>query len=303
MFAVPAFMILYGGIKLLFKIKYSNRWLNIGAGLLWVIGFVMATYAGVKTGSDFGETSKYKESKTIVSSAEVFTISAISLDKLVAQHKIEELNFDEDNELNLGHDHYSIGTMNNKKVIVGFPELRVINTSGENIEIIINRKARGKEKRLAYDRAKEINYNYKIDSTGIVLDEIFYLDGDQKFRVQEIEIIVKVPKGKVVYFDRSLKNVIYDVDNVTNTYDQDMLGRRWKMNEKEMECVDCDGLEKSDVEEVEKILKKEHVKINEDGIEVNDKDGNQIIIDEKGVNINNENHDIKVKKKVKKDND
>ncbi len=305
-FAVPAFMILYGGIKLLFKIKYSNRWLNIGAGLLWLVGFIMATYAGVKTASDFSETSKFKESKTIVTSAEVFTISAFPEDKLISQYKIEELNFDDHDEAHFGHDEYSIGVMNNKKIIVGFPEVRVISTSGENIEIVISRKARGKEKRLAYERAKEINYNYKLDSTGIVLDEIFYLDGGQKFRMQEVEIIVKVPKGKVVYFDRSLKNIIYDVDNATNTYDQDMLGRRWKMNDKEMECVDCDGLEVRDqdeqIEDMNKNLK-DKVKINEDGIEVNDKDGNHITIDEKGVNINSENHEIKLKKKVKKSND
>lgn len=300
-FAVPAFMILYGGIKLLFKIKYSNRWLNIGAGLLWLVGFVMATYAGVKTGSDFSETSKYKESKTIVSSAEVFTISAFPEDKLISQLKIEELNFDDHSEAHIGHDEYSIGVMNNKKVIVGFPEVRVINTSGENIEVIISRKARGKEKRIAYERAKDINYNYKLDSTGIILDEIFYLDGDQKFRMQEIEIIVKVPKGKVVYLDKSLSNVIYDVDNATNTYDLDMLGRKWKMNDKELECVDCEGLEKADDDEFEN-SKKDKVKINEDGIEVNDKDGNHITIDEKGVNINSDNHEIKLKKKVKKNN-
>jgi len=299
-FAVPAFMILYGGIKLLFKIKYSNRWLNIGAGLLWLVGFIMATYAGVKTASDFSETSKYKESKTLVSSAEVFTISALSEDKLISQYKIEDLSFDDDNEAHFGHNEYSIGEINNKKVIVGFPEVRVINTTGENIEVIINRKARGKEKRLAYDRAKEVNYNYKMDSTGVVLDEIFYLDGDQKFRMQEIEIIVKVPKGKVIYLDKSLKNVIYDVDNVTNTYDQDMLGRRWTMNDKELECLDCEGLERSDNEEFEH-SKKDNVKIDADGIEVKDRDGNHIVIDEKGININSDNREIKLKKKKNND--
>jgi phage shock protein PspC (stress-responsive transcriptional regulator) len=301
-FAVPAFMILYGGIKLLFKIKYSNRWLNIGAGLLWLIGFIMATYAGVKTASDFSETSKYKESRTIITSAEVFTISAISEEKLISELKIEELRYDDHSEAHFGHDEYSIGEINNKKVIVGFPEVRVINTTGENIEVIINRKARGKEKRVAYDRAKEINYNYKFDSTGVMLDEIFYLDGDQKFRMQEIEIIVKVPKGKVIYLDKSLKNVIYDVDNVTNTYDLDMLGRRWTMNDKELECLDCEGLENAHGEDFEH-SHKDNVKINEDGIEVNDRDGNHITIDEKGVNINSDNHEIKLKKKAKKNND
>jgi phage shock protein PspC (stress-responsive transcriptional regulator) len=291
---VPAFMILYGGIKLLFKIKYSNRWLNIGAGLLWIIGFMMATYAGVKTGSDFGETSKFKESRIVTSSAEVFTISAVKEEQLITKYGIEELSFDDHDEHHIGRDEYSIGVMNKKKVIVGFPELRVINGSGDHIEVIVNRKAHGKEKRIAYERAKEINYSYQLDSTELILDELFYLNGDQKFRVQEIEIIVKVPKGKTVYLDRSLKNVVYDIDNVTNTYDQDMLGRRWKMNDRELECVDCEGIENNNAEEK---VEKDHVKINSEGIEVKDKDGTHIKIDEHGLNINNKDHEIKVKKK------
>jgi phage shock protein PspC (stress-responsive transcriptional regulator) len=300
--AVPAFMILYGGIKLLFKIKYSNRWLNIGAGILWVIGFIMATYAGVKTGSDFGESSKYKETVSVASSAEAFTISAVMEEALIAKYHIEELNYDDHSDRHIGRDEYSIGEMNKKKVIVGFPELRVISGSGENIEVIINRKARGKEKRIAYDRAKEINYTYKLDSTGLVLDELFYLDGGQMFRVQEVEIIVKVPKGKVIYLDRSLKHVVYDVDNVTNTYDQDMLGRRWKMNDRELECVDCEGLENTE-NELEKAILKEHLKINHHGIDIKDENGDRVTIDENGVNITSDGKEIKVKKKEKKDSD
>lgn len=295
--AVPAFMILYGGIKLLFKIKYSNRWLNIGAGFIWIVGFIMATYAGVKTGSDFGEPSKFKESRTITSSAEVFTISAVREDQLITKYGIEELHFDDHSEHHIGKDEYTIGVKNNKKVIVGFPELRVINGSGDHIEVIINRKARGKEKRIAYERAKEINYTYHLDSTGLVLDELFYLDGGQKFRVQEIEVIVKVPKGKTVYLDKSLTNVIYDVDNVTNTYDQDMLGRRWKMNERELECVDCDGLDKSHSDEFYEDEDGSKVKINKDGIEVKDKDGTHIKIDEEGININSDKKTIHLDKK------
>lgn len=301
---VPAFMILYGGIKLLFKIKYSNRWLNISAGIVWLIGFLFALYAGVKTGSDFSETSKFKESKMVSGSAEVFTITVFPEDKVLSNYKIDELLYDDHRERHIGRDEYSIGSLNGKKVIVGFPEVSIIDGTGDNIEVIVNRKARGKEKRLAYDRAKEINYKYTLDSTSLVLDEVFYVDADQKFRVQEIEIIVKVPKGRTVYLDKTLRNVIYDVDNATNTYDLDMLGRRWKMNDRELECVDCDGLEKNDIhDELERAIEKEHVKINSDGIEVKDKDGTHIKIDENGVNINSDNREVKLKRKVKKDDD
>jgi hypothetical protein len=190
---------------------------------------------------------------------------------------------------------YEIGDLNGKKVVVGYPRLRIISATTDKIEVVINKKARGLEKRTAYDRAKEISYNYNLDSTNLKLDEIFHMSEEQKFRVQEIEIIVKVPKDKTIYLDASLKNLIYDVDNITNTYDQDMLRRRWKMTEKGLECVDCDGIENLNEKEVEV----EKVIINADGINVKDDQGNHVIIDENGININSENKDIHLKRKNK----
>ncbi|MFO0356651.1 MAG: PspC domain-containing protein [Sphingobacteriaceae bacterium] len=292
---VPAFMILYGGIKLLFKIKYSNRWLNISAGLVWLVGFIMVTYAAATTASDFGESSKYKESKAISSTAPVFSITATSADQLITLFHIEDIDDRDSHHKNFNKEDYEIGELNGKKVIVGYPRVRVISSSTDKIEVVINKKARGLEKRTAYDRAKEISYNYTLDSTGLVLDEIFYTGEEQKFRVQEIEIIVKVPKERTIYLDASLKNIIYDVDNITNTYDQDMLRRRWKMTDKGLECVDCDGIE--DV--TEKEVEIEKVVINGDGINVKDEHGNHVVIDENGININSENKDIHLKRKKK----
>lgn len=293
---VPAFMLLYGGFKLLFKIKYSNRWMNISAGLVWLIGFIMASYAAVKTASDFSESSKFKESTSISASTESYTISAIAGEHLLSLYKIEDLSFDDHSNHHINQSDYTIGTLNDEKVIVGSAKLRIISSSSDKVEVIINKKARGKEKRLAYDRAKEIKYIYKVDSSNLVLDELFYLNGNQKFRVQEIEVLVKVPKGKIIYLDNSLKNIINDVDNVTNTYDQDMLNRRWKMTDRGLECVDCDGLDVSSEKEDGEI---EKVIINKDGIKIND-DGTKVTIDEKGINIS-DNKNIKVRKKRKEE--
>ena len=44
-----------------------------------------------------------------------------------------------------------------------------------------------------------------------------------------------------------MMRIIYDIDNVTHTYDGDMVGRRWKMTPDGLACVDCDGLQDDDV--------------------------------------------------------
>lgn len=291
---VPAFMLLYGGIKLLFKIKYSNRWLNISAGLIWFVGFIMALFAGVKTASDFGESSKYKETKQVISTAKVYTLSAIPAEQSGRAYGFEQMDEqDFDRHLMHGSD-YHIVSSKSGSTILGKPKLRVVQSLSDKIEISVSKRSRGEEKRQAYERAKTINYNYSADSTHASFEEFFFIDGNQKFRVQEVEITVKVPKNMIIYFDKSLTNIINDVDNVTNTYDQDMLNRRWVMTDRGLECVDCEGIDNSEIH----IEKEERVIINENGIKIND-DGTKIVIDEKGININDDNHDIKLKKKKK----
>jgi hypothetical protein len=54
---------------------------------------------------------------------------------------------------------------------------------------------------------------------------------------------LKVPVGGSVYLDHSLDDFIYDIDNIQNIYDRDMLGKNWLMTERGLTCVDCDGTE------------------------------------------------------------
>jgi hypothetical protein len=44
---------------------------------------------------------------------------------------------------------------------------------------------------------------------------------------------LKVPVGKSVYLSEKSDWIIYDVDNVTNTWDGDMVGKTWTMTEQD----------------------------------------------------------------------
>ena len=46
---------------------------------------------------------------------------------------------------------------------------------------------------------------------------------------QSVEVVLYLPVGHSVNFDTSLEDYLYDVDNVVNMYDDEMLGRKWIM--------------------------------------------------------------------------
>jgi phage shock protein PspC (stress-responsive transcriptional regulator) len=293
--AVPAFMLLYGGIKLLFKIKYSNRWLNITAGMIWLVGFLLALYTGIKTGYEFNDSAKVKDSQQFMPIATVYTISASPIDKSIAISSLSEDNEDADELEDLvKRSEYQLLNENNNLILAGKPKLDIISSSHGAMEISVTKKARGNEKREAYNRAGNIDYSYKADSAQAFFNSMFVTKENEKFRVQEVKITVKVPVGQTIFLDKSLESIIYDVDNETNTYDKDMLDRKWKMTERGLECVDCEGIKQNDG----KSKSIPNVRINEKGIHIQD-EGTKIEIDERGININADNKDVKLKSRKK----
>ena len=122
-----------------------------------------------------------------------------------------------------------------------------------------------------------------------------------------MKVILKLPIGKIVFLDKSLENMLHDIDNTTNTYGSEMINRRWIMTDKGLKCLDCKGLdeESSNTEnDSDNSSKNENVKITVNGVDIKAKDSQvkldsngvkikskttKLTIDEKGIHIDTEN--------------
>jgi len=305
-FGVPILMMIYGGIKLLFKIRYSNRWLNIGSGLIWFVGLLIMVFVGISTGKDFNDEGKIKDQAQITQRDTLY----LTLNK--SNLAMSELSFnDDDEDDNYEWDHrgrrrssrrhrsdYVIGKNGNSKYIVGHARLNIVPSLTDNFELYIIKKARGENKRSGLNRAKAIEYKFSQNDSLISLDEFFTVAANEKFRVQEVRVLLKVPRNKVIHLDKSLEHFLDDIENVTNTFDGDMVGRRWIMTKEGLECIDCDGIEKEEdkydhfpappappaLPGVNVNAKDADVKIDKDGIDIKSKDAN-VKIGKDGIHI------------------
>ena len=173
---------------------------------------------------------------------------------------LNELSLDnaDDIETNINKhgDHYMIGERNKHLSIIGFARLTVTESNSDSIELTVTRSARGVDKREANENAKLINYNFKQKGSDLLFDEIFTVLTDAKFRKQVLDLRLKLPKGKVIYFDESVKYVLNDIDNTSNTWEGDMVGRLWIMTERGLRCIDCKDLDKHEDEETDSDTKK-----------------------------------------------
>lgn len=296
-FGTPIVMMIYGGVKLLFKIKYSNRWINLSAGVIWLTGFVMLLYVGIKTGSDFSKTAKVRENVAVVPHQTLY----LKMHEMPINY--EELNIsdkDEEGEKNYRINHrdndYMIGNSHGIKYLLGHAQLNIIKSQTDKIDLVIVKEAKGHDKRIATERAKNIVYSVSQKDSVLEFDNLFKIANADKFRAQDLSIILKLPVGKIVYLDKSLANVMYDIENVTNTYDGDMINRRWIMTENGLKCIDCEGLISVDEHYSDDSNDgDENVKINVNGVNIDAKDAS-IKVDSTGVNINSKESKVVIDK-------
>ena len=134
-------------------------------------------------------------------------------------------------------------TAGNSTKLYGKPELDIKMAKTTEPKLIIKRQARAKRKQDAMERASKIDYSFVATDTSILFNGYFEIPEDELWRTQEVKLELHLPVGYSVYLSDELRKIIYDIDNVTNTYDGDMVGRRWMMTSSGLTCVDCSGID------------------------------------------------------------
>jgi phage shock protein PspC (stress-responsive transcriptional regulator) len=311
---IPIFFLIYVGIKLLFNINYSNRWLNLSLGGLWTVGIIFGFYLLSKTLHQFSETSKVKETVNISNVGDTLNLRLTNTHSALQLYSFDDFDNVEtkvEDRRDGAFSGFIIAEKGNVKSLISYADVKIIPSPSDSIEVVIYKIAKGKDKRMALELARNIQYGYTQSGNTLYIDEIFVTKLNDKFRAQELEVIIKLPKGKVINLDKSLKESLNDVDNVTNTYDGYMVGRRWKMTDNGLECIDCEGLKDNDDDDDEKSVKQEvkealkemkdikSININEQGIKIDGGD-TKIQINEKGVNIKSPKGNIELNDEKKK---
>ncbi len=293
---IPVFMLLYAGIKLLLNIQYKNKWLNITMGIIWVVGFFLGLSITVKTAKEFSEYSKVKQTSQLVNIGDTLIVKAIQPEHILKQYNFNNTE-DVENALSNGNNDFAFGSKNKVLSLIGNIELDVVESNTDSVEVVVYYNAQGNTKQTANNNAKNIKYQFKQNGNVLELDQLFFVAEGDKFRAQNVDVKIKLPKGKVILLDKSLKGLLDNVDNVTNTWDGDMVNRRWYMSERGLKCIDCEGLdtdkEFSEIEHEIKINK--DITINENEININDKN-TKVKISDEGIKVTGNEEKVKIDK-------
>jgi|SRR6185436_12177393 len=293
---IPVLMLLYWGVRIIFRIKQPNRVFNMVAVTLMISGWVIGFWMVADIGREFSTEGRQRSVLPLLNPA-TDTLFVDVMDD--AKYEDE---YDGPFSYNgiFNGNNFNIRTGDEIQKIAGLVQLDIQKAEGDKFELVKITRARGTTEKQAYEAASKVNYNFEQKDSLVKLSNYFPVTKNMKYRGQHVKLILKVPVGKSVFLKQGSRHIIYDIKNVTNTYDGDMIGKTWTMTEDGLECKTCNFSEWRDPYDTGNI-DDAHIHIDENGVHIkakgirdsgfhNKKDVN-ISIDENGVVIDSKDKD------------
>jgi hypothetical protein len=217
---IPLLAMLFIGSKLVFRYKTNNAVIGLSMVGIWLISLVALIAVSV------GQVGNYKSRSSITDNQTISCDSCQTLYLKLAEDKYEDYA-----ELDFDMNDFKMMVVDGNEVMLGQPTLDVVKSGSDNFTITIKKAARGRSRENAKEAADEIIYNYELKDSTLLLDPYFLLDEGGKWRDQDVDITIKVPTGKAVYLGDETVKIIDDIENTSNTLDEDMVGKTWVMKE------------------------------------------------------------------------
>ena len=227
---IPMLAMLFIGTKLVFRYKTNNTAIGLSMVGVWLIALVSLIVVSA------GQVGNYKSQSSITQNKTISCDSCQTLYLKLAEDKYEDYA-----ELDLDINNFKIMVIDGDEIMVGQPKLDIEKSGSDNFTISIKKAARGKTRENAKEFAQEIIYIYEVNDSTLLFDPYFLLDEEGKWRNQDVDITIKIPEGKAVYIGENMNKIIYDIENTSNTWDADMVGKTWEMK--------ADGLTLKEIEE------------------------------------------------------
>ncbi len=180
---------------------------------------------------------------------------------------------------------------NDEKVIYSNDIRLIVRHTRDSVgSLTIKKKAQGSSFLNAKKRAEAVNYSYSLDDDTLFLNGFFTTDVENKYRDQEVEIVLYLPVGTVLFADRNTYSFHRNssrYDDILNNGDEEHFLR---IIENGTQCLDCreesDGMMNSNTDD-----DADWENDVENDFNDNQDDSHRIIIDEDGIEVKHNNDD------------
>ena len=215
---IPLLAMLFIGTKLVFRYKTNNTAIGLTMVGVWLIALVFLVVMSIGQLGNFKNRSSVTETKTI---------SCDSCQTLVLD--LAEDKYEDYAKMDFEIENLKMAVVDGEDVLLVHVKLDVEKSGNEDFTILIKKESRGRTREVAKEASESIIYRFEQKDSTLLFDPYFILGKDVKYRGQDVSITIKVPEGKAVYLGNDLVKIIHDIENVSNTWDGDMVGKTWVM--------------------------------------------------------------------------
>ena len=256
---IPFLVLFILGLRILSSnVQKINKPTSLTLLGIWLVSLLGLIFTGLEFGTShtvYGQSSQ-KNNINVVAN-DTLQLKMINDDNLYYRHNLRRTTSKEEVEVE------------GKKMTYGsYIKVDVRKSNANENYFIIQKESRGKNKSNANKNAENIKYNFKIEDNTIVLDAYYLSEFKNIWKDEEVNIIFYVTEGVYVYFDNSIRNFLYNVDNSEDIYDKDMANHYFIMKDDTLECTDCKEEKIEEKKEVSEIIIKESTTILEDKTEI-----------------------------------
>ncbi len=215
---IPFLAMFFVGTKLIFNFKTNNTAIGLGMVGVWLVALVTLLIVSA------GEAGNYKSQTSLTNSETVMCDSCSTFYLKLAEDRYSGY---PESEWNL--DRFKVVTVDGKNLMLGQPRFDIERSGTDDVVLVFRKRARGRDQADANENIQEIVYNYQVSDSIITFDPWFLNGTDGKWRDQRMDIVLRLPVGKSVYLSDEMVKIIHDIENVSNTWDREMVGKYWDM--------------------------------------------------------------------------
>jgi hypothetical protein len=209
-------------MRILFNYRTKGKFTFAGLITISVLGFIMIFATLTLLVKGFSSEASYSETIEIGGDGKAY---ALRVSDFIDDERPYDLDW----------------TITEKYQLLADVELNVKPTQKETPYLELTTESQGQNRLDARQRAKNYTYyNEQID-TVINLANYFLVPSSEKYRAQNLNVVLYLPVGYSVYLDESTIDIIYDIENVTDTRDDNMVGHFWVMTQNGLVCMDCNN--------------------------------------------------------------
>lgn len=193
---IPIVMMIFHGIRFVFNLK-RNKTVGSIAWQSWLVALIVAL------GISYSTITAFKDDAVIITK---HNFEALNQDTL--QLRINTANYyadvmSSDQKTIISQDR-NIPVLHDG-VFYGEPKLSILDADEDEFYMKLYLSSNGHSELEAEENIQFIDFYFQLDSLGLILDPYFLLKEDAKWRHQDVDIRVYVPKDKTIMLDRNIR--------------------------------------------------------------------------------------------------